>query len=90
MAQEREHDEQKPGSTPDEVEQRQRADGTYEEPTSADDTDEPLSPDMLEQRRRYDGTFDEPDEVPDEPPLSPDMIEQRQVVEYDDEDEPDR
>lgn len=76
--------------SPDEVEQRQRPDGSVEEPPPPRvDPDLAESPDVLEQRRRADGTFDEePVDEDLEGPVSPDVLEQRQVVEYDDEDDP--
>jgi hypothetical protein len=38
--------------TPDELEQRQRADGTFESDSAFDEeVDEPLTPDMIEQRQ---------------------------------------
>lgn len=76
------------GLTADEVEQRQRLDGSFEESeTVRRDTTEPLPPDVLEQRQRIDGTVDQGgrfDEPSDEP-LSPDQLEQRERLEDDDE-----
>lgn len=78
---------QTPEPSPDELEQRQRLDGTYE--TDDDRPGEGLDPDVLEQRRRADGSFDrdELDDVTGEP-LDPDVIEQRRGVGDDDDDEP--
>lgn len=72
--------------TPDELEQRQRADGTWEEPSSFDDAGAPPSPDVLEQRQRLDGTVDRSAYGDSDEPLTPDMIEQRQEIEDDDAD----
>lgn len=75
--------------TPDELEQRQRPDGTYEEETAVG-ADGPLDPDEIEQRQDADGTVGSPgtlDEETDEP-LDPDEIDQRRVVESDEDDEP--
>jgi hypothetical protein len=42
--------------TPDELEQRQRADGTFEEDTPLEDLpDRPLTPDEIEQRQVVEG-----------------------------------
>jgi hypothetical protein len=70
--------------TPDQLEQRQRVDGTWEpsNPIGPGD-DVPHTPDELEQRQRLDGSFDTRDEPAGEV-LTPDMIEQRQLVEDDD------
>jgi hypothetical protein len=52
------------GLSPDELEQRQRADGTWEEPSVVDDdSDEPLTPDMIEQRQVVE---DDSDDAPRE------------------------
>jgi hypothetical protein len=73
--------------TPDELEQRQRADGTWEPSTTIGAGDDvPRTPDEFEQRQRLDGTFDTRDEHTDEV-LTPDMIEQRQLVEHDDDED---
>lgn len=77
--------------SPDELEQRRRADGAVEESVQPSvDPDLADSPDVLEQRRRADGGTDEAGPVDEdlEGPVSPDVIEQRQVVDYDDEDDP--
>lgn len=77
-----------PEPTADELEQRQRPDGSIEAQEVVDDgSDEPLTPDMIEQRERLDGSLEQPGTVEEESdePLSPDMIEQRRVVEDDDE-----
>jgi hypothetical protein len=74
--------------TPDELEQRRRADGSLDEPDGFDAaSDTPLTPDVLEQRRRADGGFDASDIGDDgsDTPLTPDVLEQRQVVEDDEE-----
>lgn len=85
MAQGRQRHE--PARSADELEQRQRPDGTFEDEPEGDEAAEPLSPDVLEQRRRADGELDPPGAVDaSDEPLTPDMIEQRQVVEEDDED----
>lgn len=77
-------------ATPDELEQRRRADGSIDESVPLVDEDgEPIPPDELEQRQLQDGTFvgsGTTDHV-DDAPLSADMIEQRQIVEYDEEDD---
>lgn len=76
--------------TPDEIEQRQRADGTVESDRPAPpDEDAPRSPDEIEQRQTDD---DEVDVLEEEPgrPLSPDEIEQRQVVGGEPDEEPGR
>jgi hypothetical protein len=54
-----------PAPSPDELEQRQRADGTWEEPSVVDDedVDEPLTPDMIEQRQVVE---DDSDDAPRE------------------------
>lgn len=50
--------------SPDELEQRQRADGSYEEDATADeDLDQPLTPDEIEQRQIVEA--DEDDEPRD-------------------------
>jgi hypothetical protein len=70
--------------TADEVEQRQRADGTWEEPTITGPDDGPLTPDQIEQRRGLDGSLEgAPDDLASDVPLTPDVLEQRQVVEDD-------
>lgn len=71
--------------TPDEIEQRQRPDGTVESDTPRRRTeDAPLSPDQIEQRQSV--TPDEDDGFEDvEGPLDPDEIEQRLAVGGDDE-----
>jgi hypothetical protein len=52
------------GLSPDELEQRQRADGTWEETSVVDDdADEPLTPDMIEQRQVVE---DDSDDAPRE------------------------
>jgi hypothetical protein len=82
---ERSQREPTPELTADELEQRQRADGTWEPSTTTAPIDEPLSPDQLEQRQRLDGSFDDgAHDVEADGPLTPDMIEQRQVIEDDD------
>jgi hypothetical protein len=82
---ERSRREPTPELTADELEQRQRADGTWEPSTTTTSTDGPLSPDQLEQRQRLDGSFDDgTDDLEVDGPLTPDMIEQRQVIEDDD------
>lgn len=77
-----------PPLTADELEQRQRADGSYETDLEAEAPSEAAAPDVIEQRQRADGRVESSDVVGDLPdhPLSPDEIEQRLVVE-DDEDE---
>lgn len=74
--------------TPDEIEQRQRLDGTVEQdtPRRREDTDGPLSPDEIEQRQSATHD-DEVDLEGADHPLTPDEIEQRTVVGGDD-DEP--
>lgn len=77
-------------ATPDEVEQRRRADGSYDlAPPVVDEDGEPVPPDELEQRQLQDGSIagsSAADDL-DDAPLTADMIEQRQIVEYDDEDD---
>lgn len=76
--------------TPDEIEQRQRPDGTVEAAGVADPgLDGPLTPDMVEQRQRADGTVEDTRDDPDGI-LSADVLEQRQVVETDDDEVDDR
>ena len=76
-------------ASPDALEQRQSADGSFDDAFPVvDEEGEPIEPDALEQRLRDDGTY-EPGVfhgVTGEP-LTADMIEQLQVVEYDDEDD---
>lgn len=77
--------------TPDELEQRQRADGTYERDTSVDSgLGEPLDPDEVEQRQGADGTLGDPGllDDPTDEPLDADEIDQRRVVEDDEDDAP--
>lgn len=79
-----------PPLSPDELEQRQRADGTFETPElGADTPGQVADPDVIEQHQRADGRVEGDDlvggDVPDRP-LSPDELEQRLVVD-DDEDE---
>jgi hypothetical protein len=82
---ERSRREPTPELSADELEQRQRDEGTWEPATTVTSADEPLSPDQLEQRQRLDGSFDDEDRYEDaDGPLTPDMIEQRQVIEDDD------
>lgn len=45
--------------TPDEIEQRLRADGSYDDEDVDEDSDEPLEPDQIEQRQEVD--YDEDD-----------------------------
>lgn len=76
--------------TPDELEQRQRADGSYEQDATADeDLDRPLTPDEIEQRQDAGGTVGSPDPLDDRSGdhLEPDEIDQRRVVEIDDDDD---
>lgn len=75
--------------SPDEVEQRQRPDGSLEEEPVDETAAEPLSPDEIEQRQAPDGTIEGHTTIldPSDEPLSPDEIEQRQSVGDDDEEE---
>jgi hypothetical protein len=74
--------------TPDELEQRQRPDGTIDDPDLVDDgaAGDVTTPDELEQRQRLDGAVVSAEDVPDEP-VTPDVLEQRQAVGDDDEDD---
>lgn len=72
-------------ASPDELEQRQRLDGSLDEPSTIAGEEGPLDPDELEQRRRADGSVDEATEREGaDAPRSPDELEQRQVLEEDD------
>lgn len=75
----------------DELEQRQRPDGTFDEPTTVGGSaSDPLTPDELEQRQRADGSYEDVGTVddPSSDPLTPDELEQRGVLEDDDEEPP--
>lgn len=75
-------------ASPDELEQRQRLDGSLDEPSAIAGEEGPLDPDELEQRRRADGSIDDDTaRAGADAPRSPDELEQRQVVEEDDRDE---
>lgn len=75
--------------TPDEVEQRQRPDGSVDEEPVDETAESPLSPDEIEQRQRPDGGVEGHTTVedPSGEPLTPDEIEQRQRVGDDDEED---
>jgi hypothetical protein len=72
----------------DQLEQRQRPDGSLEEPDTIDDASGgPLSPDEIEQRQRLDGSVATGTLQSSGEPLDPDELEQRQEVADDDLDE---
>lgn len=74
---------------PDQLEQRQRADGAVEESEAIEELAEELAPDAVEQHQRRDGTVERlgaVDAASSAPP-TPDVLEQHQVIEYDEEDE---
>lgn len=77
--------------TADEVEQRQRPDGSVGDEVDA--TDEgPLSADEVEQRQRPDGTLEGRTTVEEtsSDPLTPDELDQRRRISEDDEDQRDQ
>lgn len=73
-------------TTPDQVEQHLRTDGSYEETGApVDENGEPLAPGVADQQRE--GVFTDTADLAGGEALTPDMLEQRQVVEYDEEDD---
>lgn len=74
--------------TPDELEQRQRPDGTIDDTdlVGADAADV-TTPDELEQRQRPDGAVVTREDVRGDEVVTADVLEQRQAVGDDDEDD---
>lgn len=67
--------------TPDEIEQRQLADGGLESDAEPEEREPPASPDVIEQRQTADGAVEgDVDPALADEPLTPDEIEQRQPV----------
>jgi hypothetical protein len=75
--------------TPDELEQRQRPDGTIDDTdlVGADAAGDVTSPDELEQRQRPDGAVVTGEDVRGDEVVSADVLEQRQLVGDNDEDD---